>query len=44
VKIQKEDSWKTNFRTCYGHYQFLMMPFGMNNTPLEEMYLLILFR
>ena len=21
------------FRTCYGHYEFLVIPFGVTNTP-----------
>ena len=29
----KEDIPKTAFRTRYGHYEFLVMPFGVTNTP-----------
>jgi len=32
--MQIEDSWKTTFRTCYGHYENLMMPYSVNNTPV----------
>ena len=33
LKVKKEDILKTAFRTHYGHYEFLVMPFGMTNTP-----------
>ena len=29
LKIKKEDIPKTAFRTRYGHYEFLVMPFGL---------------
>jgi len=31
--IKEQDVPKTAFRTRYGHYKFLMMPFGLTNTP-----------
>ncbi|KAJ0587246.1 putative nucleotidyltransferase, Ribonuclease H [Helianthus annuus] len=31
LRIQKEDILKTAFRTRYGHYEFVVMPFGLNN-------------
>ncbi|GJZ90056.1 ty3-gypsy retrotransposon protein [Tanacetum coccineum] len=31
--IQEEDIAKTAFRTHHGHYEFLVMPFGLSNTP-----------
>jgi len=31
LKIKKEDVPKTAFRTRYGHYEFLVLPFGLTN-------------
>ena len=33
LKIRSEDVPKTAFRTRYGHYEFLVMPFGVTNAP-----------
>ena len=33
LKVKKEDIPKTAFRTRYGHYEFLVMPFGVTNAP-----------
>ncbi|KAI3771278.1 hypothetical protein L6452_02439 [Arctium lappa] len=33
VKVKGEDIAKTAFRTRYGRYEFLVMPFGMTNAP-----------
>ena len=33
VRIKDEDIFKTAFRTRYGHYEFVIMPFGLTNTP-----------
>ena len=33
LKIQEEDVPKTAFRTRYGHYKFLVIPFGLTNAP-----------
>ncbi|KAL5739512.1 hypothetical protein ACOSQ2_028692 [Xanthoceras sorbifolium] len=37
LKIREEDVPKTAFRTRYGHYEFLVMPFGLNNAPIAFM-------
>ena len=31
LKIKENDIPKTTFRTRYGHYEFLVMPFGLSN-------------
>ena len=33
LKIKESDVPKTTFRTRYGHYEFLVMPFRLTNTP-----------
>ena len=33
LKIRSDDVPKTAFRTCYGHYEFLVMPFRLTNAP-----------
>ncbi|MFS7922847.1 putative nucleotidyltransferase, Ribonuclease H [Helianthus anomalus] len=33
VRVLGEDVPKTAFRTRYGHYEFLVMPFGLMNAP-----------
>jgi hypothetical protein len=33
VRVQAEDVEKTTFRTWYGHYEFLIMSFGLTNAP-----------
>ena len=37
LKVRKEDISKTAFRTRYGHYEFLVMPFGVRNTQATFM-------
>ena len=32
-RVKKEDIPKTAFRTKYGHYEFLVIPFGLTNAP-----------
>jgi len=33
LKIKREDVPKIAFRTRYGHYEFLVLPFGLTNAP-----------
>ena len=33
LRIKAEDVPKTTFRTRYGHYEFLVLPFGLTNAP-----------
>ena len=37
LKIKPEDIDKTAFRKRYGHYEFLVMPFGVTNAPAAFM-------
>ena len=33
VWIAEGDKWKTAFRTCYGSFEWLVMPFRLTNGP-----------
>ena len=37
LRVQESDVPKTAFRTHYGHYEFLVMPFGFTNAPTAFM-------
>ena len=32
VRIKDEDIFKTTFRTRHGHYEFVVIPFGLTNS------------
>src|ERR1700759_1706326 len=40
VRITEEDIHKTAFSTRYGHYEFLVLPFGLTNAPATFMNLM----
>jgi hypothetical protein len=40
VRIKEEDINKTTFRTRYGHYEFVVVPFGLTNAPTVFMCLM----
>jgi hypothetical protein len=33
VQISEGHEWKTAFKTCYGFYEYLLMPFSLTNAP-----------
>ncbi|KAK3563737.1 hypothetical protein QTP86_034461 [Hemibagrus guttatus] len=33
VRIKEGDEWKMAFHTTQGHYEYLVMPYGLTNTP-----------
>ena len=40
VRIKDEDIHKTSFKTRYGHYEFVSVPFGLTNAPTTFMHLM----
>ena len=40
VHIKGEDMYKITFQTRYGHYEFVVVPFGLTNAPTTCMCLM----
>nr|GEY12140.1 hypothetical protein [Tanacetum cinerariifolium] len=36
LRVHEDDIPKTTFRTRYGHFEFIVLPFGRTNAPAEE--------
>jgi hypothetical protein len=34
VRIWKGDEWRTKFCTYYGHFEYVVMPFGFTNASI----------
>jgi len=44
ILVKADDVQKTTFRSRYGHYEYVVMPFGMTNAPTVFMdYMDIIF-
>jgi hypothetical protein len=40
LRIKEDDIPKTSFRTRFGHYEFVVVPFGLTNAPTVFMSLM----
>ncbi|GJT77662.1 putative reverse transcriptase domain-containing protein [Tanacetum coccineum] len=36
LRVHKDEITKTTFRTRYGHFEFIVTPFGLTNAPVGE--------
>ncbi|GKE45970.1 putative reverse transcriptase domain-containing protein [Tanacetum coccineum] len=36
LRVHEDDILKTTFRTCYGHFEFTVMPFGLTKAPATQ--------
>ena len=34
IRIRRGDEWKIAFRTRYGYFKYLIIPFGLYNIPI----------
>lgn len=37
MRVREEDVYRTEFHTHYEHYELLVMPFGLRNSPASFM-------
>lgn len=42
LRIHEGVDWKTAFHTKYGHYEYLVMPFDLSNSPVTYLCFLII--